>query len=276
MRRVIFKSEDWNGPEPELETWRSAGASFRCQGHRPHQLSPHRGRGTHTETHTQTQLSSTEGIKGNVQTLKRQRRTGRINRKTRRKSNPSFFSFYSNSNFNLQVDLMWFKEGVSQTENKEHERERGVRQRRGAGEEVVQKSEGRAQRPQTYGRLLLDYTSAGWKITSSVCAYSCICSNMPASKTSHWILRAITQPHLTCARPPRLKKSAGLRQIRRLCVCLLTCVMECVCVRHVGCLPWITDRLSAGCAFLNTKITPSDPLGHRQDEMQAEKASDFL
>lgn len=82
--------------------------------------------------------------------------------------------------------------------------------------------------------------------------------------------KRLLSPHLTCACPPRLarlKKSAGLRQIRRLRVCLLTCVMECVFVyANVDCLPWITDILSAGCAFLNTKITPSDPLGHRQDE----------
>ena len=37
---------------------------------------------------------------------------------------------------------------------------------------TVWKCEAKAQHPQTYG-CLLDYTSAGWKITSSVCAYMC-------------------------------------------------------------------------------------------------------
>lgn len=32
----------------------------------------------------------------------------------------------------------------------------------------------KAQHPQTYGCPLLDYTSAGWKITSSVCVWVCV------------------------------------------------------------------------------------------------------
>lgn len=49
-------------------------------------------------------------------------------------------------------------------------KKRGARKRR-------RKREAKVQNPQTYGCLLLDYTSAGWKITSPVCVcVSCICS----------------------------------------------------------------------------------------------------
>lgn len=51
-------------------------------------------------------------------------------------------------------------------EKRKTERVRQLRRRR----------EAKAQHPQTYGCLLLDYTSAGWKITSSVC----VCVSPPA------------------------------------------------------------------------------------------------
>lgn len=59
--------------------------------------------------------------------------------------------------------------------------------------------EAKAQHPQTYGCPLLDYTSAGWKITSSLSVCVCVLHMlMCVSKSSNWSLLKITRYHLTC------------------------------------------------------------------------------
>jgi len=90
-------------------------------------------------------------------------------------------------------DLKWAVYGEREWRGRWTERER-VRQSR-------RRREAKAQHPQTYGSLLLDYTSAGWKITSSVCVCVCVCppayARVCVSKSSHWSPLKITPYHLT-------------------------------------------------------------------------------
>lgn len=93
-------------------------------------------------------------------------------------------------------------------------------------------SEAKAQHPQTYGCLLLDYTSAGWKITSSLSLCVCVCvytvsvyilhmvEHVCVSKTSQWSLLKIIRYHLT---------SVHVRDVFKIAKALLGCVYVCVC-----------------------------------------------
>lgn len=101
-----------------------------------------------------------------------------------------------------QVDV----ETENEEDNGKTERVRQFRRRR----------EAKAQHSQTYGCLLLDYTSAGWKITSSVCICASVCVLLHmlvnVSKSSYCSLLKITRYHLTCVCDAylRLQGSVGV------------------------------------------------------------------